>query len=120
MTPDLDPYAASSRIVGISLLLTAKGMDLATTASVVHTIPGAESSPVPAEVTVIAGVPGLIALSVVICGAVIAVTEAAARTLRSFDPLAPAAIRLLAYGLLAALWMAVAVRNAMQVAGVLA
>jgi hypothetical protein len=120
VTPDRDPHAASSRLVGISLLLTAKGMDLATTASVVLARPAAEANPIPAEVMVNSGVPGLVVLSLLACGAVVVVTEAAAWRLRTHGPLAPVVARLSAYGLLTALWTAVAIRNAQAIAGVLA
>lgn len=119
MTSDRDPHAASSRLVGISLLLTAKGMDLATTASVVLASPSAEANPVPAEVMVTVGVPALVVLSVLVCGAVVAVTEAGAWRLRTHGPLAPVAVRLLGYGLLTTLWTFVAIQNARQIAGVL-
>lgn len=120
MSSRQDPHASSSRLVGISLLLTAKGMDLATTASVVVVLPGTEANQVIAPVVLLGGAPALVVLSIVVCGAVVAVVETAASTLRDRGPLAPVWIRLCAYGPLTVLWTAAAIRNVREISGAFA
>lgn len=116
---DYDPHAGTTRTIGISLMLTAKGADLATTAAVVAAVPAAEANPVVTHALAAAGLPALLALSLVACIGAVVAAEAGARVLRYKGPLAPVLARAATYGPLTVLWTYVAVRNAEQIAAVL-
>ena len=105
------------RLAGIAALLTAKGMDLATTASVLLAQPGAEANPTAAAVVGSAGLPGLVVLSVAVCAAVVVATEwGAARV----EPPYPVLVRLGGSLPPTLLWSVVAVHNVRAIAGALA
>lgn len=110
----------ASRLVGVSCLLTAKGVDVATTATGLLALPGGEANPIAAAIFAIGGLPGLVGLAVLVCALVIGVVEAGASVLRARSRFGPPAVRLAAYGTLTALWTAVAVANAHQIAGAIA
>lgn len=115
------PALVVSRTAGIAFLLTAKGMDLATTAAVVTALPRAEANPFAATVLDWFGLIGLVAVAVLVVALVVAVTELAVRITRDEYPVrGPIAIRLLGYGPLTVLWALVAIRNIRQISGVVA
>lgn len=113
------PSFSVSRTAGIAFLLTAKGMDVATTASMLLARPGAEANPVARAVAAHVGVLGLVFVGLAVCLTVIAVTELAADRL---DDLlgGPLVVRLLGYGPLALLWTFVAIHNVRVISGALA
>ena len=109
-----------SRLFGISFLLTAKGMDLATTAAALLGQPGGEANPLAAWLFDAVGLSGLAGLAVGLCLAVIIATETAATTVRVYTSWGPPTVRVASYGSPAGLWTVVAIRNVHQIAGVIA
>lgn len=111
---------SKARTAGITGVVSTKAMDLAVTLGVLLAHPGAEWNPVAAALYAHLGWAGLVAVAIAVVGVTIAVVEIGADWLHGRDPTLAMAVRIGGYLPLSLLWLAVAVHNIHQLAGVVA